>query len=205
MKTCLTALTLCALLCPPTLAEQLVPYDSLSQAPHFALFREQLELAVAERNAAFFRDRSKASGADFGMPKTLDQQFNLSDPNSPFWTLAQRMIELGGSWQPDTEMVVYPYAYADFPRKLDAFNHDVVIAKDVPLRSSSDDTSFEVGKLSYEIVWVLERDQKASRVRADNGMSGWIDNEFLYSPVDYRMGFSLMNGRWVMAYFISGD
>jgi hypothetical protein len=203
MKNCLLALVLSALFCAPALAEQLIPYDSTSKAPHFTPFREQLEKAVDERDAAFFRDRSK--GASFGFAtETLDQKFDLSDPNSDFWSIMERMLELGGSWQADSEMVVYPYAYADFPKSIEAQTHDVVTHEDVPLHNSSDAASFQVGKLSYEIVWVLERGEEWSRVRAKNGVSGWIENQYLYSPTGYRLGLALMDGRWAIVYFVGG-
>jgi len=54
------------------------------------------------------------------------------------------------------------------------------------------------GEVSYEIVWVLERGEEMSRIRAEDGVTGYVENRYLYSPVDYRMGLALVN-------FLKGD
>jgi hypothetical protein len=193
------------LLGTPAPAQQLRPFDTTDQAPKFSLFREQLQQAVKERDGDFFRSRTKGANLSFGMPVDLDERFHLDDPNDGFWKVMDRLMEMGGVWQADSEMVVYPYAYAAFPKNVDAFTHDVVIGENVPVLQFANPESFEVGELNYDIVWVLERGEQYSRVRADDGTSGYIESHYLYSPVDYRMGLALVDGRWAIVYLVAGD
>lgn len=202
-KRLLTLLILCLLGWSAALAESLLPFDNTDQAPHFLPFREELERAVANRDAAFIRQRTQDAKLRFGTATQLEQKFDLSDPNSPFWAMMEQMLAMGGAWQAGDAMVVYPYAYASFPKRLSLFDHDVVIARDVPLHNSADPKSFEVGSVSYEVVWVLERQQGWCRVRSDSGVTGWVETQYLYSPSDFRMGLSLVDGHWGIDYIIS--
>jgi hypothetical protein len=199
------ALALHLLLCAQAPADRLIPQDTTDRAPHFGRFREELERAVDQRDGAFFQRRAEAARLSYGSDVDLDAKFDLSDPNSEFWSITERMLELGGSWQADSEMVVYPYAYANFPKGIQASNHDVVTGQDVPLLHSADGESFPVGSLSYDIVWVLERGAEWSRVRTDDGVTGWVENRFLYSPTGYRMGFALVEGRWSLVFWMAGN
>ncbi|HSE31218.1 MAG TPA: hypothetical protein VLA93_06545 [Pyrinomonadaceae bacterium] len=38
-----------------------------------------------------------------------------------------------------------------------------------------------------------------------DGQSGYMAEEFIRSPIDYRAGFAKQEGRWVMIFFIAGD
>ena len=185
-----------ALLGAPAVADTLPPRDTTDQAPKFARFKQELMEAVQNRDARFFRQRAHNLSVD------LDDRFDISDPSSSFWTSMDRLLELGGVWQPEGEMVVYPYVYADFPKSVSALDHDVLTAADVPVYQFSDGIH-QQDELSYEIVWVLERGADMSRVRAESGITGYVENKYLYSPGSFRMGLALVDGRWAIVFLVA--
>lgn len=37
------------------------------------------------------------------------------------------------------------------------------------------------------------------------GRTGFVDRRFLRSPVDYRVNFAKLDGRWQLVFFLAGD
>jgi hypothetical protein len=69
------------------------------------------------------------------------------------------------------------------------------------------DASF-VAAMSYSIVQPLNQaaDEKLwVRIRLGDGRTGHVWHAYVRSPVDYRALFNLIDGRWRMTAFVSGD
>ena len=204
----LTFLTLFAL--RPVTAEQLMPGDNTDRAPKYAVFRGMLFDAVARKDASFIRARSEGARVTFGMPTTLDAQFKLDDPEDPFWRIIARMLTLGGTYHDGTQAdptgyVEYPYVTARFPEKTDPYPHVAVVGREVNVREKPDPASKVVATVSYEILQLLDHGEEWRQVKVSDKVTGYVNHEYLYGPLDYRMRLRNVNGRWMIELFLAGD
>ena len=64
-----------------------------------------------------------------------------------------------------------------------------------------------VAPVSYSIVRLIDRadGELWSHVRLGDGRRGYIWHAYVRSPADYRALFALIDGRWRMTAFVSGD
>ncbi len=191
-------------------AEKLLPGDTTDRAPKYAAFRSLLLDAISKKDANFFRTRSQGAKVSFGLPTTLDEQFNLDDPNDRFWKIVSRMVNLGGTYQDGTRedpagYVQYPYVSTRFPEKYDPFTHVAVVGREVNVRAEPSPDSKVVGTVSYEILEQLDHGQDWRQVKVSDKVTGYINSEYVYGPTDYRMILSNAKGRWMIELFIEGD
>ncbi len=207
LASCLLAWTLFA---QGVFGEQLLPGDSTDRAPKFAAFRSLLLDAIANKDADFFRTRSAGAKVRFGLPTTLDEQFQLDDPNDRFWKIVSRMVNLGGTYHDGTQQdptgyVQYPYVSARFPGKYDPTSYVAVVGRDVNVRSEPNPDSKVLDKVSYEILEQLDHGQDWRQVKVSDKVTGYINREYLYGPTDYRMILRNVKGRWMIQLFVEGD
>jgi hypothetical protein len=61
--------------------------------------------------------------------------------------------------------------------------------------------------VSYSIVRLIDRadGELWGHVRLGDGRRGYIWHAYVRSPADYRALFTLIDGRWRMTAFVSGD
>ncbi len=189
----------------PLSAQPLKPVDNTDEAPDFPAFRAQMLQAIETRDAQFFRERTEGAKLSFGLDTSLDEMYRLQDPDDPFWLTLERITSLGGSYKPEHEMVYYPYVYIDFPEELDGFGHLAVAGENVNVRSAPGLAGRVVGTASYEVVKRLDYGEEWVKVESKNGLAGYIHRDFLYSPIDYRMGLKQKDGRWKVVFFVAGD
>lgn len=191
-------------------AEQLMPGDTTDRAPKYAAFRSMLFDAVAHKDASFIRARSQGARVTFGMPTTLDAQFQLDNPEDPFWRLVARMLALGGTYHEGTQAdptgyVEYPYVTARFPESVDPYTHVAVVGREVNVREKPDPTSKVVATVSYDILQILDHGDEWRQVKVSDKVTGYIHREYLYSPLDHRMRLRNVQGRWMIELFVAGD
>lgn len=196
-------LLLALLLTVPLLAQTLPPRDTTAEAPGFADFKQQMERALAERDSAFFKERAQGAKLSFGPDTTLDKAFKLEDPNDEFWFTMERILGMGGVYQDG--VVIYPYVFALFPGDKDAFTHLVITGNHVNLRSRPSVNSKVVGQLDYDIVKRVNDGVEWTEVETLAGRRGFVANDFVYSPIGYRLGLAQKDGRWQIQFFLAGD
>ncbi len=198
------------------------PVDEAAEDASFLAFRDKLTAAAERKDAAFILSIldpkiSLSFGGDSGIAD-FKRIWKINSKNSPFWKEFLTVIKNGGTWWREksaAKLFYAPYTFNSFPEDLDAFTHEVVLGSNVNLRAGPSTDSRVIAQLSYNIV-TAETDPETeagkiretrgwSKVKTLGGISGWIKNEFLRSPIDYRAGFEKKRGAWKMVAFIAGD
>jgi hypothetical protein len=121
----------------------------------------------------------------------------------------EHALALGGTFQKGSDVPRFwaPYVYSAWPESHDAFTEVAVIANDVPLHQSNDAASPSIATLQYDILTTLDHDQAAPmrHVRTADKREGWVETQFVRSPIDYRAGLVKKNGGWKIEAFVAGD
>jgi hypothetical protein len=190
----------------------LPPIDNGTQEPTLEVFRARLTTIVRARNArALHALIAPDIQITFGEPNgqaAFQAKWHPERRDSSLWTELETILRLGGAFV--GEQYCAPYLYAAFPPDIDAFDHAVVIEKDVPLRAAAAANARIVARLSYEIV-ATKPGARAGRspwvevTRQGTASAGYVERRLLRSPADYRACFSLRDGRWMMTALIAGD
>jgi hypothetical protein len=193
------------------------PRDESGKDPQLKLFvtdlKEIIRTKDEKRLIAVLHPKVKFDFDEgFGIEK-FKTEFTPGDKNSTLWPILERIVDLGGVFlrRPDPNYkFVFPYVNdMELTDGDDYFNTMVITGKDVNVREKPDATSKIVGKLTYDVVTF---DYKKSQIdnwyyieTADKKIKGFVQNEFVYSPVDYRMFLTNANGKWLIICLIAGD
>lgn len=148
----------------------------------------------------------------FGVEK-FNIEWTPEDKNSRLWPLLERIVNMGGVFPRRPEPFynfVFPYVnQVELEDSDQHFNTLVVTGKDVNVREKPDATSNVVGQLTHDVVWfVYEKsiiDQWYYIETADKKIKGFVRNEFVYSPVDYRLFLTNEKEKWMISCLIAGD
>ncbi len=207
------ALILLALfVCPGAWAQQhLLPIDQATTQPDFFSFRAQLIAALARRDGpalleAVHQNIKNSFGGNDGIDE-FKQMWALDQPDSRLWEELAKVLALGGTFGGEGSFTA-PYTFSRWPDSVDAFSHVAIVGSSVRVRSAASRTVPTVASLSYAIVeQVGSRAQNDEwvRVRLPGGTTGYVDQRYVRSPIDYRAFFSKSDGRWQMTAFVAGD
>ena len=195
---------------------KLNPYDDAARDPSFFIFRARLLEAIQQRDAQFVvsilsPNIKNGFGGNDGISE-FRQYWKLERPDSKFWKTMIRVLALGGSFNEETTFMA-PYTYSKFPDEFDAFEHGVVIGENVKVRKEPKLDGQVIGTLSYDIVKVTEwkpineagKKQAWVTVLLTGNVRGYIAEDYIRSPIDYRAIFEKKNGKWQLTAFVSGD
>jgi len=198
------------------------PVDEAKLDPSFLAFRTKLIAAAERKDANFIHSIldpkiELSFGGDSGIP-TFKRMWKIESKNTKFWAELLPVIKNGGTFDrvdgKRTGVFFAPYTFNSFPADLDGFEHFVIFGSDVNLRKEPRTDAEVVAKLSYNIVQIEpETVPKSGRseypgwrhVRTLGGLNGYVRQEFVRSPIDYRAGFEKKRGVWKMIAFIEGD
>ena len=204
--------------CSPIFAKEakLHPYDDASRDPSFFIFRARLLEAMQQRDAAFVvsilsPNIKNSFGGNDGISE-FRQYWKPERPDSKFWKTMIRVLALGGSFNGDATFMA-PYTYSKFPDEFDAFEHGVVIGENVKVRKEPKLDGQVIGTLSYDIVKVTDwkpiteavKKQAWITVSLTGNAKGYIAEDYIRSPIDYRAIFEKKDGKWLLTAFVAGD
>lgn len=199
------------------------PLDEANLDPSFTAFRVKLIAAAERRDAKYIfgilDPKIQLSFGGHAGIRDFKSMWKIESKNSEFWDEFLPVIKNGGSFFREkgkrTNVFYAPYSFNSFPEDLDAFEHFVIFGSDVNLRESPGTGSRIVGRLSYNVVKVEDdpvgevgeerKKPEWRKVRTLGGLSGFVNTEFVRSPIDYRAGFEKKRGIWKMVTFIAGD
>jgi Bacterial SH3 domain len=197
-------------------ARKLYPVDEASKDPAFFTFRARLMQAVQRRDANYLVSIlspkiMNSFGGDGGVAE-FKQKWKPERGQSEVWVELAECLSLGGKFDTDGSFAA-PYLFNGFPEDLDVFTAAAIIGEKVRLRAAPKSDSSVIRELSFDIVdvpdWQVTKAQGETRnwikVKLKDGQTGYVAEEFIRSPIDYRAIFEKENGRWVMTAFIAGD
>ena len=192
------------------------PVDEASKEPTFFTFRARLIQAVHRRDAGYLLSIlspkiQNSFGGDGGIEE-FKTTWKPERAQSELWTELANVLSLGGAFDKDG-IFVAPYISAKWPEDKDSFELGAIIGEHVRVRAAPQISSSIMRELAFDIVEVPDWQKNKARgerrdwikVKLSDGQSGYIAEEFIRSPVDYRAGFAKEQGRWVMIFFIAGD
>ncbi len=170
--------------------------DQVQAGSEFGQFRNQLQQAIKNRDAAFIESILPPDGLayGFGLPIT-SSDMDLSDPNGWFWENLEKMLvrnscELDGDYPPTTpgeEVWICPNVtkafYRQYPPPADAegveyeYSTVIVLGQGVNVRAAPSVESPVVGILSNELVKVNQPERErllSQNLDAPSGpIQGW--------------------------------
>lgn len=196
--------------------QKLYPVDEAAKDPTFFTFRARLIQAVQRRDAAFILGIvspkiQNGFGGDDGI-EAFKNTWKPERPQSELWTELATVLSLGGAFDKDG-IFEAPYISAKWPEDKDGFELGAIIGEKVRVRAAPQISSSIMRELSFDIVdvpdWQTNKARGEKRdwikVKLSDGQSGYVAEEFIRSPIAYRVGFQKQDGRWVMTFFLAGD
>jgi hypothetical protein len=186
------------------------PVDEGVTDPEFFLFRARVQTALAARDTTEImrivdRDILNSFGGDGGREE-FRERWGLKTPEkSQLWATLGFVLALGGRFQGDS-MFYAPYLAGGTSG--DGFETLVVLGANVTMHAGPASTSQVIDTLSFEEVtkW---REKSTTRewepIRTRKGLTGWVPQRHLRSPIDYRAGFVRRQGRWWLRALVAGD
>lgn len=195
---------------------KLRPIDQAPRDPTFLLFRKQLLDAIRRKDSEYLLSVLDPNirvsfGGDAGI-EDFKRYWKLDSPDSRVWRELGDLLRLGGTFSTGLEgrkRFCAPYVYSAYPPDAgDPFQTLVVIVDRAELHEQPDPGSNVVAVLEYNIVNiepVKESPPGWRKIRTASGKSGWIQQRFVRSHIDYRACFERVDGQWKMVLLVAGD
>jgi len=198
------------------------PVDDAKLNPSFLAFRTKLISAAERKDSQFILSIldpkiELSFGGDAGI-QAFKRIWKIDSKNSEFWAAFLQVIKNGGQFTGEgatrLNLFAAPYPHTAWPDDLDGFEHSVIFGNNVNLRKEPNMNAEVVTRLSYNVVRIeSETVPKSGRseypgwrqVTTLGGLRGFVKQEFVRSPLDYRAGFERKRGVWKMIFFIAGD
>jgi hypothetical protein len=143
-------------------------------------------------------------------------------PSSKVWKNLETVIGLGGIFDSKLRsQFVFPYVMGMSVMK-GGTNYCggcgeclTIISPDANVRKSPDRLSANLGRLSYDIVKVIDEPvSKTAGGNSDNWtyiqtfdgkLTGWVRNDLTWDICDYRLILEKKKGKWIINTFMAGD
>ncbi len=199
-----------------TKLEPLIPDRSLT------IFLDDLKYAVKTKDRQWIINNLdpdiKFSFGDEGGAEAFIQLWKF-DETSDFWKIMERILDMGGGKMRSEDSYFMPYVFSHWPDEFDAFEYMAITGTNVNVRNKPSTSGSKVlGQFSYDIVQYDGnksisnpdpddiKDYSWYYVSAvDGSLKGFVYGDFVWSPIDYRIGFQKVDKKWVIKYFIAGD
>jgi len=198
---------------------KLYPVDEGAKDASFRAFRNRLIGAVKERSTPFIlttlHPKIRLSFGGHSGVKDFLEMWKPDSPDSALWNELSAILSLGGTFSTSDGKRVFwaPYTFSTFPDDLDGYEYASIVGENVRVRSQPNTSAGIVTNLSYDIVKATffstdnNRDGAAGWVKVvvPDGRSGYVASRYIRSPIDYRLGFERIRGKWLITAFIGGD
>ena len=215
---CLTLLLSFAMTCAAQEA-RLPPVDEGVADATWPRFKARLIDALAHRDQQFIRgilDRKIRNMSDIDGVAEFEKLWEPQSDSSPLWIELPKLLFLGGVFvKRDGKVVEFcaPYVHYKWPENPGGNADGAIIAKESLLKSQPSATSATLASLSYDLVavddWEVADDNKDSaqkwvKLKARAG-EGYVPEEHVRSPLEYRACFVNSGGRWRMTALEVGE
>lgn len=190
---------------------RLAPVDQAASMPDFFSFRARLQAAVARHDtaavlAALGKDVELSFGGERGV-EGFKAMWKPEAAGSLLWDTLATALALGGSFDGQGRFMA-PYVASTWPRGTDFHIAVAAVAPGVQVRAAASDAAPVVASLDFSILDTADQAGEAAgwtAVKLPSGQTGYVRSPLVRSPLDYRVGFSKVAGRWQIDYFIAGD
>jgi len=198
---------------------QIFPVDEAKKDASFNVFRGKLITAVKNKDKKFFlsildRNVKGSFGGDSGI-EDFKKLWKIENPQSELWNELLAVLTNGGKFTKSKKEFCGPFSFTNFPEDIDSFEYQMIFGNNVNLRAQPNSTARVVAQLSYNVVKVDYETSVPDKRRADEyswlkietlgGKKGFVSEQYVRSPLDYRACFEKINGKWLMTFFLAGD
>ena len=205
-----------------TVTEHKLPPPNQSFNADFKAFYDEFTAAVGKKDMRFIDGilDDEVMSSFGGEPGK--EYFHEYWSGQNLWAALNDIIALGGVYYSRGSerypsygnCFVAPYTYAKFDETgVDAFEHYVVIDKGVPVYAEESVESEVITKLDYRIL-AYHRDngdlfskgpEDFVSVTTLTGATGYMQKQYLRSPMDCRLCIEQKDGEWKLLWLIAGD
>ncbi len=140
-------------------------------------------------------------------PKAFEETWNFG-PNDDdgIWSQLRRMLPLGCARDKGARIIPSLAIQFDPDSDEQIFEAMVVVSPGAKLRGSPKPDGPTLATLSWDVVTAVDQARDfQTKVRLADGREGYMHDEELYSPLNYRMVVEKLRGKWVITAFIAGD
>jgi hypothetical protein len=198
---------------------KLPPVDEGTNDATWPRFKARLMDALARRDRQFIRDvvdRKIRNMTDTDGSAEFEKLWEPQSEASPLWTELPKLLFLGGVFvKRDGKVVEFcaPYVHYKWPENPGGNVDGAIIAKETLLKAQPSSTSATLASLSYDLVavddWEVADDNKDSaqkwvKLKA-KAAEGYVPEEHVRSPLEYRACFVNSGGRWRMTALEVGE
>jgi hypothetical protein len=202
--------------------QKLIPRSEYDQDSSLNAFVIKLKEAIKQKDKNYILSiLDKGIKISFGGEDGIDEfinYWNIDSKNTKLWSILDKILNLGGVYTHDQDskyQFVFPYVFElDLENGDDYFSVSVVTTNNLVVKEKPDNQSKTIGELSYDVVWIEYSDSFKTEFEAkgwtymrtlDNRILGYVESEYLYSPIDYRMFLSNIDNSWKITCLIAGD
>jgi hypothetical protein len=199
--------------------QQLPPVDEGMADATWPRFRTRLLDALAKRDQKFVLSILDSRIRNISSKDGAAEFRKLWEPHaaeSPLWVELQKVLFLGSTYVKRDKNVVElcaPYIRYKWPDDAPAGASGAIIAKDSLMKARPGPASATLQTLSYHLVrvldWEVDDEDKASKqkwvkIQTAAG-AGFVPEEQIRSPLEYRACFVKRDGGWRMTGLESGE
>ncbi|PIW70510.1 MAG: hypothetical protein COW08_01440 [Ignavibacteriales bacterium CG12_big_fil_rev_8_21_14_0_65_30_8] len=201
--------------CPSQIKKplKLIPVDQSYKDNSLLKFKKEVFTAIDKKDTNFIisildTNILNSFGGNGGI-KEFWEMWQMQDPNSSFWLELKKVFSMGGIFiSNERKIFVMPYLFGIWPEDLDPFTYIAAINKNVAIHESPSKNSKILKKINYDILLVLDYYDEYNnwkKVMTVDSLSGFVQKEFVRSPIDYRAILQKEKGKWKITSFVSGD
>lgn len=206
------------------------PRNEVNKDSSLKVFVDTLKAVIARKDAAAllkllsptvqitFEDVERKEDSHNNI-KGFKEMYAPQYPSSQVWKNLHTVVSMGGVFGGNKNGFVFPYASQMEIKGTDHCNGCgeclTIIAPDANVRKSPDRLSAALGRLSYDIVKIIEEpksqqpggtsDNWTYIQTFDGKLTGWVRNDMTWDICDYRLLLEKKKGKWLIAAFIAGD
>jgi hypothetical protein len=191
---------------PPTLP----PVEQCAQDRGFATFRAQLRRSVSNRDrkallSLLAPDVLVNFGGASGRDAFADEwSFDPTELGN-VWSQLETMLHLGCARSEKARVIPSMSMQVESDGDGDWFDQ-VVILPGARLYKETGTESANPATVPWTLALVTSRaGDLVTGVRLPDGREGYISDQLVYSPLDYRMVIEKRAGRWTITAFVGGD
>jgi len=198
---------------------KLYPVDEAPDDPSFAQFRGRLLEAVSKHDSNFvlgILDPEIINSSDGERGENgFRHLWKLDEPESRLWQTLTTLLSMGGSFRENggNREFCAPYVtskwstvVSQLPKGADPLDYQVIIDKNVPVRSEPVPTAPVVATLTYDVVKLSangsvthsENGNSWLKISTPAGKQGFVPDDYVRSPTDYQACFKKTGSRWLM-------
>jgi len=189
------------------------PIDQSSKDISLIKFKNEILNAIEKKDTNFIvsvldTNILNSFGGNGGIQEFWDM-WQIEDPNTSFWNELKKVFTMGGTFIDNNKnMFAMPYLFSIWPEDLDPFTYVAAINKNVELYESPSKKSKIIKKISYEILMLVDFEEENNNwknVMTLDSVYGFIQKDFIRSPIDYRVVLQKEKDKWKIISFVAGD